>query len=66
MTWQDSTFTVPTTATISNAYDGWLALLEKYHKNDIDSLMVDILNLTSQIVNLSLTRKIQHYGLVLT
>jgi hypothetical protein len=41
MACQDSAFTVLTTDMISNAYDGWLALLKEYHKNNIDSL-VDI------------------------
>jgi hypothetical protein len=38
---QESAFTVLTTATISNAHEGWNALLQEYHKNDID-LLVDI------------------------
>jgi hypothetical protein len=41
MACQDSAFTVLTTATMSNAYKGWVAVLDEYHKNDIDSL-VDI------------------------
>jgi hypothetical protein len=41
MACQDSAFTVLTTATMSNAYKGWTALLDKYHKNGINSL-VDI------------------------
>jgi hypothetical protein len=39
MACQDLAFTVLTTATMSNAYEGWMALLEEYHKNDIDSLV---------------------------
>jgi hypothetical protein len=41
MVCQDSAFTVLTTATMSNAFEGWTALLDEYHKNDVDSL-VDI------------------------
>ncbi len=41
MACQDSAFTALTTATMSNVYEGWSALLQEYHKNDIDSL-VDI------------------------
>jgi hypothetical protein len=37
----DSAFIMLTTATLSNAFNGWSVLLEEYHKNDINSL-VDI------------------------
>jgi hypothetical protein len=37
----DSAFMVLTTATMISIHDGWQALLEEYHKNDIDNL-VDI------------------------